>query len=263
MSDNVFRKLAIVGFLVVSIGGCSSYKGVVRPVPKLTALSPELVNLTDRTIDLYLRSNVKPTFPTVLAVAKLKSSYSYWGDCGDYSHLELDTLKGDEADNWRQLAGHRDKSDRVLIDQVQFINPMLTGGDLTLKTLRDAAAILHAPMLLVYLQADRGEEGYNPAAMAYWTIAGLFVIPGNSVGYHSVCQALLVDTRTGMILASIQGEGKREENVLAGAVSIAKDRTQKQARTEAERKLQEEFESTLNTLATPNASSAMNRDISG
>jgi len=63
------------------------------------------------------------------------------------------------------------------------------------------------------------------------------------------CQGLLIDTQSGFILATCMGEGKREENVLAGAVDIAADRTCNEARAEAVEKFQENFRRTLLELA--------------
>src|SRR4051812_45341938 len=61
--------------LVILASGCSntSYRGIVRPTPRITALDPELASMTDVKIEFYLKSNAPPTFPTVLAVARVSS----------------------------------------------------------------------------------------------------------------------------------------------------------------------------------------------
>jgi len=56
-------------------GGCAEpYKNIVRPVPKMSLLSPELENLSDFKVETYLTADARPVFPTTLAVAKMGSS---------------------------------------------------------------------------------------------------------------------------------------------------------------------------------------------
>ena len=233
---------------LVLTGCMATYSPMVRPIPRLSVLSPELENLTDAKIETYLTADVRPVFPSVLAVAKVAPVRS-WNDGAWEIRLEVQVLRGDEAEGWRNMAGSREGGGKGVLEQVQFVSPMLTGGDASLKTLRDAAALLHAPLLLVYMQENNAAEGYNDAAMAYWTIVGLFCVPGNTVGHYSVCQAILIDTRSGFILATAEGESKREENVLPGAVDIAAERVRRESRAEAAGRLQEQFRSVLLDLA--------------
>jgi hypothetical protein len=254
MSHGTFRPILIVGGLaaVLGAGGCSMgrYQTVVRPTPRLAALDRELAGMTDAKIEYYLKNNVPPVFPTVLAVARVTPQDRPVGRDADGTTVEV--VQGDEAEGWRRIAAPT-RLGLTLISQVQIVSPMLVGSPATLKHLRDAAALLHAPLLLVYMQSDTADQGYNSAAMAYWTIIGLFVVPGNTVGHYSACQGVLVDTRTGVILATVDGESKREEDVLPGAVDIAARRTQKQTHAEAVARLQEHFQGTLAQLSAMNA----------
>ena len=68
-------------------------------------------------------------------------------------------------------------------------------------------------------------------------------------GPHATCQGVLVDTRSGFILATAQGEGLREEHVLPGAVNIARDRVRREAQSEAIAALQKDLRATLASLA--------------
>ena len=188
-----------LSFLILCVlfcSGCATYQKCIRPTPKLGELCPELSNLSDEKIELYLRSNVKPSFPAVLAIAKIEPTWGY-RDKGGYT---FSTIKGEEAAGWKQLTSNKFNSPRELISQVHFISPIFTDDRLTLKALRDAAALVHAPILLVYLQTENSSSGYNGAAMAYWSFVGLFCVPGNTVGHYSVCQSALIDTQTGFIL---------------------------------------------------------------
>lgn len=237
--------------LVSLLSGCASqYKEIVRPVAQLSSLSPELEHLTDAAIETYLKANVTPRFPTVLAVARLYDHSRF--DEG----FRVDFLRGDEARGWQQLKSLESASGDPLISQVQLVSPMLSGGKPTLKSLRDAAALLHAPILLVYLQVEDAQEGQNSAAMAYWSIIGLFTVPGHTVGRHSLCQALLIDTQSGFILATVQGEARQVEQVLPGAVSIARDRLAARVPAEAVADLHKNVREVLVELAAHANSSA-------
>ncbi len=232
-------KVPGIGAVILSVlfTGCATYQKCVKPTPALARLSPELANLTDEKIELYLRSNVRPAFPTVLAVAKLTSRYSS-------DSFTLSAIRGQEAEGWKSMAGPGGGS----ISQVHFLNPLLLEGPLNLKKLRDAAALIHAPLLLVYLQTDNSSQGYNSSAIAYWSIVGLFVVPGNTVGHYSICQAIIVDTRTGVVLATDQTDSIREENVLAGAVDIARERVEKESLSNSVAELQENFRHTIREM---------------
>ena len=228
--------------------GCATYE-LVEPVAELSALSPELQNLTEAKIETYLTADAKPAFPATVAVGKLTPPYYAWARASGQGELSLATVGGEEAEGWRSLAGLDGEPGQGVVEQVHFISSLLAGGQPDLKNLRDAAALLHAPVLLAYIQVDSANDGYNEAAIAYWSVVGLFVVPGHTVGHHTVCQALLVDTRSGFILASAQGESKREENVLPGAVEIARGRTADQAQAEAIANLQVEVGKALLAIA--------------
>ena len=250
----MMRGLNAVGFVcaltVLSphLAGCASYKSVVKPVPQLSVLSAELENLTDVAVETYLKADVHPVFPSVLAVAKVRLPKALHYRYGQ-EQTSLEILRGDEAQGWRRMTGPLAGGGKTLLEQVQLVSPLIVTKPTTLKRLRDSAALVHAPLLLVYLQDDNHSGGYNDGAMAYWTIVGLFVVPGNTVGHYTTCQGVLVDTRSGFILATAEGEAKREENVLPGAVNIARDRVRRQAQAEAVADLQSNFRETLSGLA--------------
>jgi hypothetical protein len=232
-------------------GGCAEpYKNIVRPVPKMSLLSPELENLSDFKVETYLTADARPVFPTTLAVAKMGSSERrYYRSAEDRKNDPVEMLRGVEAEGWRSLPGDLRAGGTRVLEQVQLVSPLVAPTPVTLKGLRDAAALLHAPLLFVYVQDDQSSEGYNDAAMAYWTLVGLFVVPGHTVGHYTVCQGVLVDTRSGFILATAEGEALREENVLPGAVEIASDRVRREAQVAAVVDLQTKFRETLVQLA--------------
>jgi len=244
-------RIAVVSvmFLACSVAaGCSAmYCGVSRPAADLKPLAPELAGFTDETVEAYLKSRPEADFPCTPAIAKLGSASG--ADFAGHGEYEMRMMESEEAEGWRKLVT-KEGTPASPVEDVHFITPMLSGAHPDLKRLRHVAAMLHAPILLVYIEACNSDEGRNAAAMGYWTIVGLFVVPGHTVGHHSVCQALLVDTRTGLILATAEGDAKREENVLPGAVEIAARRVERRSRAEAVAGLQADVIDGLRTLAT-------------
>lgn len=236
--------LLVLGIL----GGCGSpYKGVVKPAPKLAALSPELEALSDAGLEEFLKAEARVEFPTNLAIARIGTSASRFGYARDKRSLAM--ISGDEADGWQKLVARLKQDGKPMISQVHFVNSLLAPDNPNLKQLRDAAAMLRAPLLLVYMQDNNYSQGPNSAAMAYWTIIGLFLVPGNTVGQHSACAGVIVETRTGVVLAVVHGDAKREENVLAGAVEIAGDRVCQQSQNEAIARLQKDTGRVITALA--------------
>lgn len=234
----------------ITITGCSEqYKGPIKPAPKLSYLSPELESLSEPGMSEYLNADIKPEFPTNLAIARLGSPQSGHGyySRGDESGVAV--VAGEEADGWRNAMSAVKHGNSQALAQVNFLNSLLVPPKPTLKQLRDGAAMLRAPLLLVYTQDDTHAQGYNPAAMAYWSIIGLFLVPGNTVGHHSACSGVLMETRTGVVLATFDGDKQCEENVLAGAVDIASDRVRNQAQRQAVVQLQKNAAEVIANMA--------------
>lgn len=225
MPYHLFR--IVLAATVPLMCGCSMamYRPVQRPAMSVSLLSEAL---SDELVEQALDARPKAPFPSVLAVAKIGSTTT-WRD----AKRQVEIVGGADDDAWKKLAGLRDAGGKTLIDDVRFISPMLVKSDINLRSLRQAAAMLRAPLLLVYVTDENASEGYNDAAMLYWTIVGLYTVPGNTVGHYCVGDALLIDTRSGLILSTAHGEGQREENVFYGAVPIAEGRTGREARTEA------------------------------
>jgi len=216
--------IAVVSIFICS--GCAENRPLVRPVPKLSILSPEL---SERNMDKLLKAEVRPEFPAVLAVAKVASPFPddvYAGQDEDKYALEFP--RGDELAGWEAMKNLRGRNYKTIISRVKVINPSLLIGNPTLRKLRDAAAQLNAPLLLVYIQKDSTGESFN-------------FMPGYTIGYYSVCQAVLVDTRTGVVLATAASESKQEEKVTLFGRESTKQKLQKTTGAEAVTSLQKNF----------------------
>ncbi len=224
--------VSMITLAVILSGGCAAYQGVARPVPKLSLLSPDL---SDQNREKALNTKIKLKFPVVLAIAKVRkpcSDFVYSGQPNDFFALE--TIQGEEKNGWLNLIDQPEAYQRQLIAQVQIISPSLLTGNPSIKKLRNAAAMLHAPLLLVYMQEDNFDTGYN------------------AVGCFSAAQAVIIDTSSGAIVATSDNAAKREQKVAFFVSDAVKQKVQEEAENQTVTGLQRNVRRALIELARSN-----------
>ena len=189
--------------LSAALGGCESHHGMVAPVADM--LKSGMVNdpnqaarleraMTDRDIANLLDVHVRAKLPTSLAVAKLGSL------CSGYQPY-LHRMEAVELAAWEKVVG-----EQAMIRGVQPVSDLAMQDKPTLHSLRSAAARMGCELLLAYLQSDSTVDNFNDAAVLYWTIIGLWTVPGNVMEHQTVMQAVLLDCRTGVILGTATGD---------------------------------------------------------
>ena len=194
--------LALAG----AIGGCASPK----EMPAITASLSRAglahgesqrrqleKKLTDQDISDLLDVRVQAKLPTSLAVAKVGCDYS-----GAQPHLA--DFEPGELDAWEKVVRAVPK-----LRGVQPVTTLAIGGGTptpSLHELRTAAARLNCELLLVYLQADSSVDNANDASALYWTIIGLWTVPGDTLEHRTLMQAVVLDCRTGLILGTAVGD---------------------------------------------------------
>ena len=229
-----------------SFAGCANYRPLPRPAPELSVISPDLADLSEEKMDKYLSTEVKPKFPCVLAVAKVQNpDADYMYDPNAADQYSLVRIEGTEAVGWRSLRNVAGVHHRRVVSRVQIISPALLNGNPSLRKLRDAAALFRAPLLLVYVEKDAASEGFNDNAAFYWTGVGVFFVPGNTVGYHAACQAVLIDTRTGAVLATADSESRFEQKIPLIVVNGTKEKAHEEMTAKAATALQKDVAHSL------------------
>ena len=210
------RTTAVVVFLVaagVFGGGCASHVAMMPPsadfhraglANEAQALELEK-SMTDGDIARLLDVRVQAKLPTSLAVAKLQSY------CNGYQPYVAE-IDADELLAWEDVV----KAQRQIVGVQPVTTLGLESERPTLHSLRTAAARLHCELLLVYFQVDSQVNNLNDAAVLYWSIVGLWTVPGNEVEHKTVIQAVLLDCRTGMILGTATG-GHRDKKLCPAA----------------------------------------------
>jgi len=198
------------GLAAMGCGGCAvPHQAMVNPTADL--LRCGVVNdpdqarrlekaMTDPQIANLLDVKISAKLPTSVAVAKLRSH------CSGYQPY-LDPPDAEELNAWEQaLAG------QAMIQGIQPVSALAdTSGQPTIHSLRVAAARMGCELLLVYIQSDSQVDNLNDAAVLYWTIIGLWTVPGNVLEHRTMMQALLVDSRTGAILGSATGDSHQKQ----------------------------------------------------
>ncbi|HUT59058.1 MAG TPA: hypothetical protein VNA25_14510 [Phycisphaerae bacterium] len=233
----------VVAAVSAVLGGCASYAPLAAPEASMArsgviddpnqAKRLERV-LTDQDIALLLDADIKAKLPSALAVAKITSQ------CAGYQPF-LETIDAEELQGWANAAG---KHPSIL--GIHPVSPLVHSQDrATLHSLRQAAARMSCELLLVYLQADSSVNNYNDAAVLYWTVVGLWLVPGSTYEHQTVMQAILVDCRTGMILGTATGDCHLKRHYAAAYKDIATDQLSRDAPVQALKDLQTGFVNTI------------------
>lgn len=227
--------VVLVAGLSLVVGGCAAHQMLAEPLASIGKSGliddPKQVSrlekaMTDGQIAQLLDLDVRAKLPTSLAVAKLQSG------CAGYQPT-LDRIDAEEMKAWEKIAAKHPR-----LRGVQPISDLVFGGDLstsklTLHSLRVAAAKLRCELLLVYMQADSMVSNFNDAAVLYWTLVGLWLVPGDTVEHKTVMQAIVVDCRTGMILGTATGDSHKKSACPAMFADIHKAKLARQAPAEA------------------------------
>jgi rhombotail lipoprotein len=213
-------------------GGCNApHQAMVRPTADL--LRCGVVNdpaearrlekaMTDPQIANLLDANVRAKLPTAIAVAKLRSH------CSGYQPY-LDPPDAEELTAWEQALAAQ-----AMIQGIQPVSSLAdTSEKPTIHSLRVAAARMGCELLLVYIQSDSQVNNLNDAAVLYWTIIGLWTVPGSVLEHRTMMQALLVDSRTGAILGSATGDSQQKQEYPAAFESQRRAELSRRAGKEA------------------------------
>lgn len=242
MTKSVFAGsfVLVTAAMFICMGGCAtqnkmspgsrgwSMGGVVD-----SEQAAKLEKITDQDIATMLDAKVTAKLPTRIAISR--TGYGY--GCGFSNEIGTEELKA-----WEKVLCKN--------PQIQGVDTVSTRmasryGCATLHDLRVQAASMNCELLLVYDQNSSSVDNLNEAAALYWTIVGLWTVPGSQYEQRTVCQAILVDCRTGKILGSAVGEGYEKTIYAAAYEQIAKDKVQKLTPVKAMDQMQQNMEQVI------------------
>lgn len=232
-------------FLSTLTVGCASYSPVEEPRAALEIFGSEADNRTIRA--LLATADHEFEMPARLAVSYVDArTASGWS-----TESSLDGVPPEHIARWEKLTELEQPNGEPVLSDVVFVTPMLLGGGSSneLARARKAAAAMRAPTLLIYSTSRNWSSGYNDAAPLYWTIIGLFTVPGHTIGTYYVHDVLLVDVATGQILESRRVSAQDERHAIASILGATRDSQDRETQAEAEDKLFADAEAFLNKIA--------------
>jgi len=247
----VLRSACGIGFAVAA--GCSTYTtpppGADFKAMNLTAQQRQA--LTDDSISAALAKKPLASFPTSVAVARIESS-GYHSDTaqsygsGKYSVVFVrDVEKPEQFDRLSKLP---------MITGIAPLNPLLLPRNLQdERDLRQAAAQLHADMLLIYT-IDTKFMNQDMAGML--TVITLGASPNQHISVVTTASAVLLDTRNGYLYGAAEATEKRDGLSNAWFSEGAADGSRRQTEAAAFDKLVDELQGTWTGVVKQYAGSA-------
>jgi hypothetical protein len=230
--------LLLVGALA---GGCANYTTPGRGADfGAMGLTPKQRDqLTDAGIASVLDKKPLAAFPTSIAVVRVESSEyrsetaEGWGS-GNYSVVFVrDVEKSEQFDRLAKLP---------LILGIAPLNEMLLPSKLQDdRDLRQAAAQLHADMLLVY---TIDTKFYDQDMAGILTVFTLGASPNQHISVTTTASAVLVDTRNGYVYGTAEATQKHDGLTNAWFSDAAVDTDRRNTEAAAFDKLVGEFANT-------------------
>lgn len=193
---------------------------------------------TDPRVQLAMNKQPLASFPAALAIAHVQSSgYSCWNGSsygtGKYSVITA-----------REVEQEKDLERITKLPMLSGVAPMsrllLPSTLQSDMELRQAAASLHADLLLIYTFDTQFSENNFAAPLSIVTL-GLF--PSTTVKVRTTASGLLIDTRSGFIYGTLESTSKPESQLANSWTSReAADDARRRAEREALTQLVDEFE---------------------
>jgi hypothetical protein len=197
---------ALIGIvLCFALAGCASYAAPGKPAD-FKALGVSRESLTDSSINSTLARQPLASFPTGIAAVRIQApgyhsnTAQAWGH-GSYCVITTRDVETDK--DWERLAK------LPMVTGVAPINRLLLPQELnTDLELRQAAASLHADMLLIY---TIDTQFYVKDHLAPLTVVTLGLSPSQTAQVVTTASAVLMDTRNGYLYGYAEATEKGAE----------------------------------------------------
>ena len=235
-------KLACIGILAAAmVGGCASYAtpGRGADLSSIGVNDYTRKGLTDPQVGVTLDKKPLARFPTSIALVRIQApeyrsrSVSSFGT-GQYSIVTTRDVETDEQ--FARIAK------LPMIAGLAPMNRLLFQNDLESDLqLREAAAKLHADMLLIY---TFDTSFYNNQMAQPLNVVSLGLSPTKTIRVTTTVSAVLMDTRNGYIYGLAESSGTRNKLTNVWMSQDMMDDARKNNEKEAFEKLVGEFEKT-------------------
>lgn len=232
--------IAAVGTLL-SVLGCSSHYLVPGGPASLSVFGAppsQRDASTHSRVQLVLDKQPAANFPAALAVAQVQApGYSRW-NTSSYGSGNYSVVTVRESDHESDLARI---AKLPMLSGVSALSRLLLPSQLSSDIeLRQAAASLHADLLLIYTFDTTFSKDDFASPLTLVTL-GLF--PSKTVKVRTTASGLLMDTRSGYIYGTLESTSKPESQLAnAWTSESAADDARERAEGDALRALIDEFE---------------------
>lgn len=232
------RLLLAVPAIGLLMGGCASYSTPGRGAD-MTTFGVNKDVYTDGAIIQSLAKQPLASFPAGIAVARVQApgyqsmTTQGWG-AGRYSLVTTRDIEKDEQIERLSM--------QPMVHGIAPINRLLLPSELKSDLeLRQAAAALHADMLLIYTLDTTFEVDDKIAPL---TVLTLGLSPNQQARVNSTASAVLMDTRNGYIYGAAEGTSRDTQMTSAWTSNNAVDETRRRVESAAFEKLVSALEKT-------------------
>jgi hypothetical protein len=236
------RLIAAMLVIVGCLGGCAAYTAPGRGADLAAVGAPRAAELgpgTDASIRQSFDKRPLATFPASVAVARVQTPgyRSYTADSFGKGRFSIVTTRDIEKPEQIERLSRLPR-----LSGIAPLNRLLISGPLDSNLpLRQAAADLHAQMLLIYTLDTKftTEDKALP-----FSVISLGLSPNEQVRVTTTASAVLMDTRNGYVYGLAEGTEQQHRLTNAWQNATAIDETRRATETAAFGKLVTELERT-------------------
>lgn len=226
----IMLHLGAIGLLAFQFGCASRYSVPGGPANfRAMGITPETVDsLTDRDVAQRLERKPLAAFPTSIAVVRVQApgyrSHTAQGyGSGRYSIVTTRDVESDDAFGKLEAL--------PMVDGVAMLNRLVVDDRCRdERDLRNAAAAVHADMLLIYTFDTEFKTEEKAAPLGLITL-GLF--PDRQARVSSTASAVLLDARNGYVYGLAEGSGQQNQLTNAWLSETTVDEARRRAERDA------------------------------
>lgn len=188
-------KKVISILLLVSVLGCHSSVSRSQATPWINNMMSDAS--PDTEIEKIITKKVELTFPIKLAVIRLEK---------DTHNMSNNPIVG-EISEWKKLGGSAE------IDKVIALPSIIPSGNSKgiIEYARKMGAQAQTDVVFVYQVGNDSSVYFTPVVcLLDLTLVGTLIFPGRTVDSLSIAQGILIDVKTGAILAAADGSERKK-----------------------------------------------------